>query len=353
MERKQASEYPQELLDLFHEYQHGEITRRDFLDRAAKFAVGGLTAAAMLREPQAQLRVGPAGPEGRHAHHGRLRTVPVAAGQRHDQGLPRVARPTRRGKLPAVLVIHENRGLNPYIEDVARRLARRSASSPSRRTASRRSAAIRATTRRARRAFRTVDGPKMIEDFVAAAHWLKARAGRDRQARRGRLLLRRRDRRTSSRCGCPSSAPRCRSTAASRAPRTCRRSRRRSSLHYAGNDQRINAGMAGLRGGAQGEGKVYTSCTCTRAPTTASTTTRRRATTRRPRSSPGSARSTSSTGPFGSVQTTASGGRALDRRGKGPAPTRCPGDARQDPRAFGGRAIGRETGRRSDSGWRR
>ena len=48
MERKSASDYPQELLDLFHEYQHGDIDRRTFLDRAAKFAVGGLTVAAIF-----------------------------------------------------------------------------------------------------------------------------------------------------------------------------------------------------------------------------------------------------------------------------------------------------------------
>src|SRR5215470_14881222 len=48
MERKKASDYPQELLDLFHEYQHGDITRREFFDRAGKFAVGGLTVAAIF-----------------------------------------------------------------------------------------------------------------------------------------------------------------------------------------------------------------------------------------------------------------------------------------------------------------
>ncbi|MGH9800650.1 MAG: dienelactone hydrolase family protein, partial [Blastocatellia bacterium] len=48
MERKKASDYPQELLDLFHEYQHGDISRRSFLDRAGKFATGGLTAAAIF-----------------------------------------------------------------------------------------------------------------------------------------------------------------------------------------------------------------------------------------------------------------------------------------------------------------
>jgi len=50
MERKKASDYPQELLDLFHEYQHGDIDRRTFLDRIGKFAVGGLTAMAILEE---------------------------------------------------------------------------------------------------------------------------------------------------------------------------------------------------------------------------------------------------------------------------------------------------------------
>ena len=47
-ERKQASDYPQELLDLFHEYQHGDITRRTFLERAGKFAVGGVTVTALF-----------------------------------------------------------------------------------------------------------------------------------------------------------------------------------------------------------------------------------------------------------------------------------------------------------------
>ena len=48
MERKKASDYPQELLDIFHEYQHGDIDRRTFMDRIGKFAVGGLTAVAIF-----------------------------------------------------------------------------------------------------------------------------------------------------------------------------------------------------------------------------------------------------------------------------------------------------------------
>ena len=78
------------------------------------------------------------------------------------------------GKLPGVLVVHENRGLNPYIEDVARRLARK-ASWRSLRTVSPASAAIRATTRKAGQLFRTVDGAKMTEDFWRRRTWLKAR----------------------------------------------------------------------------------------------------------------------------------------------------------------------------------
>ncbi len=73
MERKKASDYPQELLDLFHEYQHGDINRRDFLDRAKKFAVGGLTAAAIFETPPAELCVGRTGKEGRPADQGELR----------------------------------------------------------------------------------------------------------------------------------------------------------------------------------------------------------------------------------------------------------------------------------------
>ena len=64
MERKVASDYPQELLDLFHEYQHGDIDRRTFLDALGKFAVGGLTVAAIFESLQTQLRLGAAGAAG-------------------------------------------------------------------------------------------------------------------------------------------------------------------------------------------------------------------------------------------------------------------------------------------------
>ena len=125
MERKKASDFPQELLDVFHLYVHGDIDRRAFLDRAGKFAVGGLTAAGDPRHAQAQLRLGAAGAQGRRADQGRVRDGAVAAGQRLDQGLLRRGRPTPPASCRSILVVHENRGLNPYIEDVARRLAHR------------------------------------------------------------------------------------------------------------------------------------------------------------------------------------------------------------------------------------
>src|SRR5205814_3196801 len=115
MERKKASDYPQELLDLFHEYQHGEIDRRAFLDRARRFAVGGLTTLAIFES----LRPNYAWAEQVKKDDARIKvsyeTVPSPDGNGTIKGY--FARPAKiSGKLPAVLVIHENRGLNPYVE---------------------------------------------------------------------------------------------------------------------------------------------------------------------------------------------------------------------------------------------
>jgi carboxymethylenebutenolidase len=121
MERKKASEYPQELLDLFDLYVHGDIGRREFLDGAKKFATGSLTAVAIWES----LRPNYAWAEQIPKDDARLKTERVTVPS--PQGTGSIAgylvRPAKAaGKLPAVLVVHENRGLNPYIEDVARRL---------------------------------------------------------------------------------------------------------------------------------------------------------------------------------------------------------------------------------------
>ena len=171
MERKVASDYPQELLDLFHEYQHGDISRRAFIDGAGKFAIGGLTVAAIFES----LRPNYAWAQQVPADDKRIKvgyeTVQSPAGNGSIKGY--LARPAKGKKLPVVIVIHENRGLNPYIEDVARRLATANfiAFAPDGLTSV---GGYPGDDEKGAAAFRTVDRNKMTEDFIAAAKWLKA-----------------------------------------------------------------------------------------------------------------------------------------------------------------------------------
>lgn len=174
MERKRASDYPQELLDIFHEYQHGEIDRRAFLDRAAKFAVGGLTTVAILES----LTPNYAWAQQVAADDTRIKTGYETVQSPQGNGTIKgyFATPANaRGKFPAVLVIHENRGLNPYIEDVARRfaLANFVAYAPDGLTSV---GGYPGDDQKGAAAFKSVNGPKMFEDFVASAEWLKSHA---------------------------------------------------------------------------------------------------------------------------------------------------------------------------------
>lgn len=173
MERKRASDFPPELLDLFHLYVHGEIDRGTFLGRASKFAVGGGTAAgllAMLRPNYAwAMQVPPTDPR----IHTERATVASPRGNGSIRGY--LVRPaTSAGPFPAVLVVHENRGLNPYIEDVARRVALLGyvAFAPDGLTSV---GGYPGDEERATALFATVDKAKMTEDFLAGAAWLKAR----------------------------------------------------------------------------------------------------------------------------------------------------------------------------------
>jgi carboxymethylenebutenolidase len=173
MERKQASDYPQELLDLFQEYQHGDIDRRTFLDRLGKFATGGMTAMAIFESLTPNFAWAQQVPPDDKRIKVGYETVQSPAGNGSIKGY--LARPAKDGKLPVVLVIHENRGLNPYIEDVARRLALANfiAFAPDGLTSV---GGYPGSEEKGVAAFRTVDGKKMTEDFVAAARWLKARS---------------------------------------------------------------------------------------------------------------------------------------------------------------------------------
>ena len=173
MERKKASDFPQEVLDIFDGYVHGRINRRDFLDQAAKYAVGGMSAAAMLEA----LKPNFAWAEQIAKDDKRIHTERVDYDSPNGSGKMRgyFARPAKpAGKLPGVVVIHENRGLNPYIEDVARRLAVEGyvAFAPDALTPV---GGYPGDEDKARDLFAKQDGKKRIEDLVTGANVLKTR----------------------------------------------------------------------------------------------------------------------------------------------------------------------------------
>lgn len=172
MERKTADEYPQELLDLFHEYQHGEMDRRDFLNSIGKFAVGGVTAAAILQSLTPNFAWAQTVPKDDKDIKVGYETVESPQGNGSIKGY--LAKPSKGKKFASVLVIHENRGLNPYIEDVARRFAKAGymAFAPDGLTSV---GGYPGDEQKGVALFRTVDGKKMTEDFVASAYWLKKR----------------------------------------------------------------------------------------------------------------------------------------------------------------------------------
>lgn len=122
MPRLTAADFDQELLILFDAYVHGDLDRRGFLERASKFAVGGMTAAGLLAALSPNFAAAQVVPK----DDARLKTEVVDVPSPLGYGTLKayVAKPANtNGKLPSVLVIHENRGLNPHIEDITRRIA--------------------------------------------------------------------------------------------------------------------------------------------------------------------------------------------------------------------------------------
>jgi len=174
MQRKPASDFPQELLNLFDRYVHGDIGRRDFMDGAQKFAVGGLTAMGLWESLRPNYAWAQQVPKDDSRLKAEQATVPSPQGNGSIRGY--LVRPAgASGKLPAVLVVHENRGLNPYIEDVARRLAVENfmAFAPDGLSSV---GGYPGDDEKGGKLFQQVDRQKMTEDFLAAARWLKARA---------------------------------------------------------------------------------------------------------------------------------------------------------------------------------
>jgi carboxymethylenebutenolidase len=173
MERKKATDFPQELLNLFDKYVHGDINRREFLNGAKKFAIGGLTAAAILES----LRPNFAWAQQVAPDDSRITTeyATVSSPQGHGSIRGYLVRPANAaGRLPGFLVVHENRGLNPYIEDVARRLGTENfiAFAPDGLSSV---GGYPGDEDEGRALFQDVDRGKMTEDFLASARWLKAR----------------------------------------------------------------------------------------------------------------------------------------------------------------------------------
>ena len=172
--RLTAQDFDQELLILFDAYVHGSLDRRGFLAQAQKFAKAGVTAAGLLAALSPNFAAGQQVPK----DDARLKTeylnYPSTAGNGSTRGY--LARPAGAGsaKLPAVLVIHENRGLNPHIEDITRRLALDGfmAFAPDALTPM---GGYPGDEQKALAAFGTLDQARTREDFVAGAEWLKAR----------------------------------------------------------------------------------------------------------------------------------------------------------------------------------
>jgi carboxymethylenebutenolidase len=173
LERKQATDFPQELLDLLDSYVHGGIGRREFLAGAQKFATAAVSAAALLEMLRPNYAWAIQVPEDDKSIKAETVRVPSPNGNGHiDCYLVRPA--AAKGKLPAVLVVHENRGLNPYIKDVARRLATAGymAMAPDGLTSV---GGYTGDDENGAKLFAQVDRAKMGEDMLAAATYLKNR----------------------------------------------------------------------------------------------------------------------------------------------------------------------------------
>ena len=172
MTRMKATDFPKEVLNLFDEYVHGGISRREFMEGAQKYAVGGMTAVALFEalKPNYALAM-EVQPDDKRIK-GEEVTVPSPQGNGSIKGY--LVRPANATKLPAIVVVHENRGLNPYIEDVARRLAVANfiAFAPDGLTSV---GGYPGDEEKALALFGQVDRGKMTEDFLASANWLKSR----------------------------------------------------------------------------------------------------------------------------------------------------------------------------------
>jgi carboxymethylenebutenolidase len=175
MTRMTAKDFAPELLELYDFYAHGKITKREFLDRAGRYAVGGLTAVAILGLMSPNYALAEQVSFNDPDIVGEYVMYPSPNGHGEVRGY--LVRPAAaEGKLPAVVVVHENRGLNPYIEDVARRLAKVGfmALAPDGLTSV---GGYPGNDEAGRELQSQVDGTKLMNDFFAAVEWLMSHEG--------------------------------------------------------------------------------------------------------------------------------------------------------------------------------
>ena len=170
---------PKEAIQLYNLFIHGRISRRAFMEGVQKFAIGGLTTAAVVEALMPNYALGQQVSKTDDRIKARYETVPSPQGNGSIKGyfVRPVSADTRNAmptKLPGVIVVHENRGLNPHIEDIARRfaLANFMAFAPDGLTSV---GGFPGDDYNGGQLFSKVNGPKMLEDMIAAARWLKAR----------------------------------------------------------------------------------------------------------------------------------------------------------------------------------
>ncbi len=254
MKRKKASDFSPAVLKEFDLYVHGIISRREFLNRSARFAAGGVTAAAILDSLQPNFAWAQQVPTDDSRIKAEYVEYPSPKGNGTMKGY--LARPANAsGPLPAVVVIHENRGLNPYIEDVVRRLALEGylAFAPDALAVA---GGYPGDEDKAREMFAKLDPGKRTEDMVAAAEFLKTHPESSGKLGvigfcygggvAGIMAVRMPD--LAAAVPFYGAQPPASEVAAIKAP---------LQIHYAGNDDRINAGWPDFEQALKEHGKDY------------------------------------------------------------------------------------------------
>jgi carboxymethylenebutenolidase len=171
---------PSAAIDLYNLFIHGEISRRDFMDGVQRFATGTLTVAAILETLMPNYALGQQVSRNDERIKATYETIPSPQGNGSIKGylvrpVSSDTRDAKPAKLPGIIVVHENRGLNPHIEDIARRvaLANFMAFAPDGLTSL---GGFPGDDYKGGQMFSKIDGKKMAEDMLASAMWLKSRA---------------------------------------------------------------------------------------------------------------------------------------------------------------------------------